>query len=181
MQAPFSLSRRNHYPWLFIGLSLAAAIPVIRFYPGNPSPELLLSVIGAVAAFTHFLYSQHNQNTKQFIELFREFNARYDRFNEGLNAIVLNDGTSLLSFDNKQLLYDYFNLCAEEYLYFRAGYIDEMVWQAWLLGMGNFVSNPRIRNLWEEELKSGSYYGFTLDLIDEAVKKKQLSAQTQRS
>jgi hypothetical protein len=74
----------------------------------------------------------------------------------------------MLAADDKQLLYDYFNLCAEEYLYFKSGYVDAEVWQSWLRGMKLFASNPEIRRLWQEELESGSYYGFTLALIDEA-------------
>lgn len=173
MQVPFSLHRRNYYPWLFIGLLLVVNISAFQLCPTNRLPELLLSITGAIAAFTHFLYSQHNHNTERFIELFREFNVRYDHLNNDLNALLLNDDTALLSFKDRQLLYDYFNLCAEEYLYFKAGYIDANVWQAWLRGMGYFASNSEIRNLWENELKSGSYYGFTLSLIDEATKEKR--------
>ncbi len=70
--------------------------------------------------------------------------------------------------EDTQVLYDYFNLSAEEYLYFKSGYIDGEVWAAWLRGMKYFATRPAIRRVWAEELQSGSYYGFTLAIIDAA-------------
>jgi hypothetical protein len=140
------------------------------FFKERFAPEFLLSITGAIAALVHFLYAQHNHNTERFIGLFRDFTARYDRLNNRLNAMILRDGVTLLSGEDKLLLYDYFNLCAEEYLYFKSGYIDIEVWQAWLRGMGYFASNSEIRRLWQGELDSDSYYGFSLALIDEVCK-----------
>jgi hypothetical protein len=169
MPTTFSLRRRSYYPWLFLGLIVAGYGAVFLFFKEKYSPELLLSITGAIAALVHFLYSQHNHNTERFIGLFRDFNARYDDLNDRLNALLLRDGALLLSGEDKQLLYDYFNLCAEEYLFFKSGYIDTEVWQSWLRGMGYFVSNPEVRRLWQDELDSGSYYGFSLALIDEVI------------
>lgn len=169
MRTPFNLRQRTYYPWLFLALVVAANALAFALLPAKVSPELLLSITGAVAALVHFLYSQHNNNTERFIGLFRDFNARYDRLNNRLNALLLKDGALLLTAEDKQLLYDYFNLCAEEYLYFKSGYIDTEVWQSWLKGMKPFVSNTEVCRLWEEELDSGSYYGFTLALIDQAL------------
>jgi hypothetical protein len=64
--------------------------------------------------------------------------------------------------EDRQVLMDYFNLCAEEYLYFNAGYIDTSVWKSWMRGMKAYAAVPAIRGLWEKELQSGSYYGFSL-------------------
>jgi hypothetical protein len=60
------------------------------------------------------------------------------------------------------------NLCAEEYLYFKSGYVDAEVWQSWLRGMRFFAAKPEILSVWKEELASGSYYGFSLALLDAA-------------
>lgn len=168
MQTPFSLGKRSYYPWLFVVLAFVANAVVGTTFPAARLPEFLLSVTGAVAALVHFLYSQHGQNTAHFIQLFREFNARYDELNGGLNSIMQDVESDLLHNDETQLLYDYFNLCAEEYLFYKAGYIDKQAWCAWLNGMHHFASNPKIRNLWARELKSDSYYGFSLELISKA-------------
>lgn len=167
MRTPFSLQQRNYYPWLFVGLVVVANAVAFLLISTKPSHEILLSITGAVAAFVHFLYSQHNHNTERFIGLFRDFNRRYDGLNNRLNALLLKDGNLLLADKDKLLLYDYFNLCAEEYLYFKSGYVDTEVWQSWLRGMKYFAANAKVRRLWHDELDSGSYYGFSLALIDE--------------
>jgi hypothetical protein len=106
------------------------------------------------------LYRQHLDQAKLFKSLFTEFNSRYDHLNDGLNTILFSDGSRLLTASQKQHLFSYFNLCAEEYFFYKAGYIDHHVWESWCRGMKVFFSQPRIRALWEEECKAGSYYGF---------------------
>lgn len=165
----FSLCRRNRYPWLFLGLMpvfvgaaywLTQAIPAIEF-----SLQLVTAITGAVGGFVLFLYTQHHQNTQLFVSLFDKFNERYGALNEMLNAIVNRDENNPLRKDEIDVLYDYFNLCAEEYLYFKAGYIDQDVWRAWMRGMRFFAQHPQVRTCWEKELKGGSYYGFSLEIL----------------
>ena len=168
MRRLFSLRQRNYYPWLFLGLIILANGMLFLFLPSKVSPELLLSVTGSVAALVHFFYSQYNHSTDRFIELFRDFNSRYDRLNDKLNALIAKDGNLVLAPEDILLLYDYFNLCSEEYLYFKSGYIDIEVWQSWLNGMKYFASNPEIHRIWLSELQSGSYYGFPPSLLSAA-------------
>ena len=169
MRAPFNLRRRNFYPWLFLALVVGANAAVYRVLDGNAAAELYLSATATAAALIHFLYSQQHQNTERFASLFKEFNGRYDKLNGRLNLILERDGSVLLSPEEQQHLYDYFNLCAEEYLYFKSGFIDVEVWRAWASGMKTFAKHQEVRRLWEGELKSNSYYGFTLALVDEAA------------
>ena len=145
MRTTFSLRRRNYYPWLFLAMIVTGYGAIFLFVTAKFSPEFLLSITGAIAALVHFWYSQHNQNTDRFIGLFRNFNARYDDLNDKLNALLSRSGVLLLSGEDKQLLYDYFNLCAEEYLFFKSGYIDTEVWRSWLQGMRYFASNPEVQ------------------------------------
>ena len=128
-------------------------------------------IAGAVGGFVLFLYAQHHQNTQLFVSLFDKFNERYNGLNEKLNDIVQRDQHLMLQADEVGVLYDYFNLCAEEYLYFKAGYIDRDVWLAWVCGMAFFAKNSQVRNLWEDEIKQGSYYGFSLDLLKDCPRK----------
>lgn len=166
MHRPFNLRRRTSYPWWF---ALAALVAIAAFYllPSHfQSPQLLLTAIGTVAAFFHFLYTQHNNNTERFINLFRDFNARYDDLNDQLNVIATSKNGTIVEGERLQTLYDYFNLCAEEYLYYKGGYVDNEVWKAWLRGMRYYASNAEIRRIWQRELEQDSYYGFTLKLLD---------------
>ena len=101
-----------------------------------------------------------------FVALFEKFNKRYNDLNEKLNAIISRPTDSPLAPEHRDTLYDYFNLCAEEHLFYEAGYIDERVWQAWLLGMKYFAKDAAVRRLWEEEIGAGSYYHFQMSLLD---------------
>lgn len=169
MRTPYSLHRRSYYPWLFLALVLGANGLGYVFLPVGQSPSIYLTITGAIGGLVHFLYLQHNHSTLAFIDLFREFNVRYDKLNSPLNMLLQRNGELLLSDEDKLLLYDYFNLCAEEYLYFKAGYIDGEVWKAWRRGMNFFARNAAVRHLWDDELKYGSYYGFTLEFVDDVI------------
>ena len=163
--APFSLGRKRSYPLWFAFALLFAGSGFYLLAPIRQTPELLLSLFGGISAFFHFLYSQHNTSTDRFVGLFKEFNARYDRLNDDLNRIYSNLGGAITDPIDRQRLYDYFNLCAEEYLYFKSGYIDQEVWVSWLRGMDYFSRNKDIKAIWERELENGSYYGFKLSLL----------------
>ena len=169
MRTPFRLGRRQSYPWWFVGLIAVAGAVFYCLPAAKQTPELLLSLLGSIAAFFHFLYAQHNTNTERFVGLFKEFNARYDALNDDLNRIRELPADALKEPKDQQRLFDYFNLCAEEYLYFKAGYIDEDVWSSWLSGMGYFAANDAIRAIWGRELQQGSYYGFNLSLLPAAA------------
>lgn len=172
----FRLSRRANFPVIFlvavvglygIGYALWGSKVGQPFVQPKDAFELLVAVIGTVAAFVGFLYLQHHQDTQMFVSLFEKFNKRYNKQNEKLNAIISRPTDSPFLTADRDTLYDYFNLCAEEHLFYEAGYIDEMVWQAWLRGMKQYAKDAAIRRLWEEEIKADSYYHFTLSLLDE--------------
>ena len=157
----FRLSNRRWYPWVFLLLCTGFLLIAYDLGGRQLKIEWVVSVLGGAGGLTTFLYSQHLQETRLFTELFRVFNERYDRLNQRLNELAMSDGTGLGA-DSRKLLMDYFNLCAEEYLYFRSGYIDEDVWRSWTHGMRVYAQVPAIREIWESELATGSYYGFSL-------------------
>jgi hypothetical protein len=156
------LHNKSWFPFILLIGSAAVVIVWLRFGTEH-RPELLLSGIGAVAAFTYFLYQQHLNETRLFKELFVAFNERYDMMNNDLNTILFGPSEGDLSEEERQLLFDYFNLCAEEYLFYQAGYIDERVWRSWRKGMDLFFKHPRVAPLWELERQNDSYYGFPSD------------------
>ena len=95
-----------------------------------------------------------------------EFNRRYDEKNNGLFEAL----RTKEAFNSKQeyIFIDYFNLCAEEYLFYDAGYIDKRVWNAWYNGMKQFGQDQRIIELWKEEIQTDSYYGFEFPINDKS-------------
>ena len=97
---------------------------------------------------------------KLFKELFVEFNARHNALSDGLNAILFGPTEGLLSADEREHLFSFFNLCADEYFFYKTSYIDHHVWGSWYRGMNVFFKHPRIRALREQDCKADSYYGF---------------------
>ena len=146
------LQNKRFYPHLFIGVAALLTI-LTAVLDDKLRSELLLPLGGAFAGFIYFLYRQHLDETKLLKELFVEFNAHYDERNERLNQIKDAPKAKQLEPDERKTLFDYFNLCSEEYLFYKAGYIDEEVWQSWLRGMAYFASNSRVLNLWREEIR----------------------------
>jgi hypothetical protein len=153
------LHNRRWYP-LIVLISFAAVIAAWQLFKIDDRAEVLVSAIGGIAALTFFIYRQHVDETELFKELFTEFNARYDVLNDDLNTILFGPTDGSLSAGEREHLFSYINLCAEEYFFYKAGYIDRSVWEYWCQGMKVFFKHPPIHALWEEESKANSYYGF---------------------
>ncbi|HEV3254289.1 MAG TPA: hypothetical protein VG033_07765 [Candidatus Acidoferrales bacterium] len=151
-------NRRWYLPVFLVGS--ATAIVVWLCFSEGRRPELLLSAIGGLAGLTYFLYRQHLDETKLFKELYTDFNKRYDSMNDHLNSILFGPPEGPLSVGERECLFSYFNLCAEEYFFYTVGYIDYRVWESWCRGMKVFFNHPRIQTLWEQDCKADSYYGF---------------------
>ena len=158
---PLKLRNRRLYPVIFLILCAAVIAAWWRF-PEVHRPELLVAAIGVVLGFTYFLYGQHLDETKLFKELFGEFNRRYDDLNDHLNAIRSAPPGRSLSPHEKERLFSYLKLGAEDYLFYKAGYIDRDVWKSWNRGMEVFFKHPPIREVWVQDSEAGSYYGFDL-------------------
>lgn len=122
------------------------------------SMEILIALLTSAFGLFYFLHQQNIETARFFKELVTEFNKRYDAQNNELLSIL--ETSEPLGQTQKQAFIDYFNLCAEEYLFFEAGYIDSRVWNAWYNGMKQFGRDNRISELWRQEIQTSSYYGF---------------------
>lgn len=145
---------------LFLLLATAA---VVMGFQGSIDWKIVVTFASAILSFVYFAQKQSLEELRLFKELFAEFNQRYDRLNERLNRILLGDQDKELTAEEVDVLNDYFNLCGEEYLFFKRGYIYRDVWKAWLNGMRIFYQNERIKELWTKELGTGSYYGLRVE------------------
>jgi hypothetical protein len=114
----------------------------------------------------YFSYKTKQRENDSFMkELFKEFNKRYDKLNGKLYFIIesqiSHEEYSLTQLD-KNVLYDFFNLCAEEFFWYKKGRIDPKLWKSWNAGMNFWFSHQVIKDLWLEEMKSKtgktSYY-----------------------
>ena len=80
-------------------------------------PILVFGVVflGSMVSFLSFYQRQGLEELRLFRELFTEFNERYSKMNDELKRIVTEKAGNSLSEEEKNILYDYFNLCGEEY------------------------------------------------------------------
>ncbi|MDG2991855.1 hypothetical protein L3556_13080 [Candidatus Synechococcus calcipolaris G9] len=148
---------------LSIFIILIIFVPVL--YVCGKDWKVLLTLVGSLLSFFYFLQKQQLDEAKFLNELFIQFNQRYDRLNEEMNDILANDKISKekeLEDNEIDTLNDYFNLCAEEYLFYRRGYIYPEVWKSWVAGMNTFYDDNRIQKLWLKELSAQSYYSFNV-------------------
>ena len=122
-----------------------------------------MAIEAGVVSFALGLQKQQLEEMRLFKELFETFNKRYDSQNEELNGVFRQSPEAPLTEREIDALFNYFNLCAEEYFYFKEGFIHAAVWQAWKNGMKYFRQNRRIKLRWDDELQTDSYYGLNFD------------------
>lgn len=147
------------YYWLLICLFVVIAIVVLL--GREESISTFATIVGTLLSAAYFLQKQKLEETRLFREIFKECNARYDLMNEELELIAHKDPKILNPAEHGKVI-DYLNLCGEEYLYYKLGYIEPSVWYAWQNGMKSIVSAPSIRAIWDQEKATGSYYDLPL-------------------
>jgi len=109
----------RHYWWITT-LVVLAAIPLIITVsrPDTVTGTLLRFAFGALGV-VYFVQKQKLEEVQLFERLFTRFNERYAVLNDNLQAV--RSGTVQDSAEVRRVLDDYFNLCAEEYLFFEQG------------------------------------------------------------
>ena len=147
--------------WWVVGLALMLSLTYF-WAEGTPS-QVAIPAVATLLSLIYFLQKQKIEELRLFREIFAECNSRYDEMNENLNKII-NCTTENLADAEKEVLINYFNLCGEEYLYYKHGYIYPDVWRAWSNGIRFYLNDDRIKTFWICELESNSYYGVPKDL-----------------
>ena len=153
-----------------IGLSyqMIASEPFLQISEIVVTAILGLSVLGSTIIFNRSQSKIAKHRLQK--DLFGEFNRRYDALNGHLEKITKYDSLEHLM-DKKPNKYpflrnklnDYFNLCAEEYYWYKNGRIDKDLWQSWEVGMNAWYNNHAIiREAWKEEYDSFGYHSFYL-------------------
>ena len=162
----------RNYWWIATAVALIAIVVILASRsPGRES--LIATTLGTALAFCYFVQRQRLDELRLFKDLFTDFNCRYDKMNDTLENIRAGNGRSAT--EVKKTLVDYFNLCAEEYLFFKEGYIHPEVWCSWCNGMLYYLRDDSIRPVWDEEMTSHSYqsyYDLTLRAIEQGAAKR---------
>jgi len=98
--------------------------------------SIIGTIVGGCLGCCYFIQKQNLEEATFFRSVFTTFNERYDRLNNELMKVI---ATRKIG-DCRASLIDYFNLCAEEYLLYKRGYIPSEVWESWLAGMFQYWS-----------------------------------------
>ena len=146
------------YPAIAV-LALLLGFAIVSAQPSDARGALAGSLVAGVLGFCYFVQQQKLGETLLFKDLFTGFNSRYDRLNGPLAR--LSPGTSLTR-EEMDLLVDYLNLCAEEFLFHQQGFILPTVWRSWCRGMLQYLEVAAISDFVQAELAKDDYYGLTL-------------------
>lgn len=152
---------RNYY-WIAI-LLCSIAITFIYFISGPDRNTLAGASVAGTLSFCYFVQQQKLAETQLFHTLFSDFNKRYDRLNNKLDLIARKN--EAITQTDRNWIVDYFNLCAEEYLFYKEGYIHHDVWRSWCRGMLWHLERPKFRDVWDEEINMDSFYGLSIEKI----------------
>jgi hypothetical protein len=146
--------------WWLVPAVCALAVTAIVVWAAENKLELVGSVVAAGLAFCYFAQTQKLQEAQLLKDLLTGFNERYDKLNDDLDIPEDCKPQEVGRFNSAAR--DYFNLCAEEYLFWNLGYILPSVWSAWSAGMRRRFKDPRIQGIWGVEVEAyrESYYGF---------------------
>lgn len=156
----------KHYWWVALvvgGILVSASL----LYGGGDRVGLAGAVVAGALGFCYFAVQQKLAEIQLFHELFIRFNERYDVMNGKLSDIL--ERESDLTSEQRKLVVDYFNLCAEEFLFYKEGYIPPDVWRSWCRGMAAYLQRHPFRDIWNEEVIGESFYGLTKEKIFEGA------------
>jgi hypothetical protein len=156
LKAPLR-DRKNIWTWCVVASAVVILLDIIVPSPYR-SASVLLAIVGSFWALAFYFHWRRANDARFVKELLSEFNDRYDKLGSDLQFAIWNRG----DFEKETQLkfIRYFNLCAEEWLYWKAGFIYEEVWRAWENGMKQYGRDPRVMALWKREEATDSYYGF---------------------
>lgn len=154
--------RRHRFQFTLAFFVLVGAMGVMRYHLEWIDNQVFLASVAAFITVYLGLLRYQVDADRVFQELFTTFNARYDEMHEQLDRL----GTNGIQAD-RAIVVDYLNLCAEEYLWYRKGRIDESVWRSWHAGMDEKFRNPQVERIAKEEQESSgdSYYGFLVYML----------------
>ncbi|WP_312791674.1 hypothetical protein [Sphingobacterium sp.] len=127
-------------------------------------------IAACIAGGIAYYYQKGNldiSHEKMEKELFTEFNHRYDKLNDKLLELKVElDITALnekYNADLQKSIIDYFNLCAEQYYWYKKERISKEIWNSWHSGMMYYYETfPVIKELWKKETEGDKYKSYYL-------------------
>lgn len=153
------------YIYIFLMNIISVILGIYIYLKFDNRIEILGAILATGLSISLSLAQYNIENDKMFKELFREFNNKYDcKFNNELNEIdrkfKLDDKFIVSKDEDKNLIIDYLNFCAEEYLWYTKGRIPYNVWKSWRNGMLYFFKLTPIKEIIiSQSNQKESFYG----------------------
>lgn len=130
--------------------------------------QIVITALAVIISSSLSWLSYRKGKAELFFQLFTSYNEKYSMLNDKLYLIldkestVEDNGIKIEDFDKEEIntIMDYLNLCSEEYLWKKKGFIDKSVWESWQAGIQWWYDNSiLIQLIWKEEFKQKkSYY-----------------------
>lgn len=141
---------------------------ILSWYVYKFNENVLIAICGGLVSLYFGISKVNLENDQLFKELFEKFNSRYDeRLNNLINELS-NDSTKELDKDERNLIIDYFNLCAEEYFWYKRNRLYSDVWIAWKSAILVNLEIRQIKAVYLKETetkeKRTSFYGLCEEL-----------------
>lgn len=141
----------KYYVFIVLFFLMIIAFSILSMQVGDNPLALFATFAGIALTAIYFVQKQKLEEMKLFKDLFTEFNESYARLNEKLSDIKSNKIVD--SNELNKILDDYFNICSEEYLFYKEGRIHNEVWGSWCRGMKEHLLNDVISAYWEKAQK----------------------------
>jgi hypothetical protein len=147
------------YGWLGL-MSVVAMLAWSLCHLQSISWQLVTTWLGGTFIFVSAVQKQKLDEVKMFAELFTDFNRRFEELSSGLSRIWAVSDREITP-GERETLKRYFDLCAEEFLFWDEELIHPEAWKAWKRGMRFYFAHEHIGALWRDELAKCCYYGLT--------------------
>lgn len=108
----------RYWGWyLFVTILMLTVLP--RLPAPYSDPQLLVGAVGGLWAFAFYMQSRHAEDARFLKDLLQTFSEKYDDINNGLQTAVRHNEP--FTETERNLFIDYFNMCAEEWLFRQMG------------------------------------------------------------
>ncbi|MDP1763816.1 MAG: hypothetical protein Q8L07_07990 [Sediminibacterium sp.] len=139
-------------------------------YTGKICIQVFAGIFASIVAIYYGYLKQKIEDDKMFKELFESFNGKYNgETNDIFNELRRNPERKIAEMNKENvenIIIDYFNLCAEEYLWYSKGRIPKKVWKAWKKGINDNIKLDQVKELYKKEIENSavSFYGLAQEL-----------------
>jgi len=117
---------------------------------------IILGIVGIIVTWYHENQRKKLQHNRLLKDLFTEFNTRYNDLQDKLYELRDIEREKLTP-EQKENIYKYFDLCAEEYFWYKNKSLNDEIWKAWNKGMNRwYARSEAVKTLWIEEKENDS-------------------------